>query len=331
MIDSKSLVPVDPNDTGAAKDFLKKNGVSLSTSEYARVCELLQRRPTIVELHIFNVMWSEHCSYKSPRGCSRSTCRPMRRTSCSVPARTPGSSASAKPRAKSWGLVMAHESHNHPSQVLPVEGAATGIGGIVRDVYCMGAEVVGVLDPLRFGDPDGPNARPRARHRARRGRRHLRSTATRSACRPGRRRPSSTPRFDDNCLVNVVALGVVAENGHHSQPASPKKRQTEPYDSDPGGQAHRRQRLRRRGVRLRTPGRRRGGREPGRGAGAGPVPQARARRGDQGGAALRARAHARDRLQGSRRRRHRVRVLGNAGGERLRRGDRSRSRQQGVS
>ena len=57
-------------------------------------------------------------------------------------------------RRRRWGIIMAHESHNHPSQVMPFEGAATGIGGIVRDVYCMGGEVVGTLDPLRFGWPE---------------------------------------------------------------------------------------------------------------------------------------------------------------------------------
>ena len=59
---------------------------------------------------------------------------------------------------KRWGIVIAHESHNHPSQVLPFEGAATGIGGIVRDVDCMGAHVIGCADPLRFGMPAGGNA-----------------------------------------------------------------------------------------------------------------------------------------------------------------------------
>jgi phosphoribosylformylglycinamidine (FGAM) synthase-like enzyme len=158
MIDPTLLVPVDPKDAGAAKDFLKKNGVSLSPGEYARVCELLGRRPSVVELHMFNVMWSEHCSYKS----SRWVLKEYLPTDAPHVVLGPGEDAGiirfCQVGDKSYCLVMAHESHNHPSQVLPVEGAATGIGGIVRDVYCMGAEVIGVMDPLRFGDPDGPNA-----------------------------------------------------------------------------------------------------------------------------------------------------------------------------
>jgi phosphoribosylformylglycinamidine synthase len=210
MIDPKDLVPVEPNDAGAAKDFLKKNGVSLTASEYARVCELLGRRPTIVELHIFNVMWSEHCSYKS----SRWVLKEYLPTSAPHVVLGPGEDAGiirfAEINGKSWCLVMAHESHNHPSQVLPVEGAATGIGGIVRDVYCMGADVTGVMDPLRFGDPAGPNA---ARVR------DIAFGVIDGIAQYGNALGVPTyggetyfdASFDDNCLVNVVAFGIVEE------------------------------------------------------------------------------------------------------------------------
>ena len=106
-----------------------------------------------------------------------------------------------------WDLVIAHESHNHPSQVLPVEGAATGIGGIVRDVYCMGAEVIGVMDPLRFGT--SIHVLPPARDRARGRTRASGSTATLWACRTWAGTRSSTRATNDNCLVNVVAVGLV--------------------------------------------------------------------------------------------------------------------------
>ena len=125
-------------------------------------------------------------------------------------------------------LVMAHESHNHPSQVLPVEGAATGIGGIVRDVYCMGADVIGVMDPLRFGDPDGPNG---ARVRdiawgvidgvAQYG------NALGVANYGGETYFDAS--FDDNCLVNVVAFGIVDEDGI-VRSRVPKEARDEPYD-----------------------------------------------------------------------------------------------------
>jgi len=212
MIDPEDLVPVEPGDAGAARDFLKRNGVSLTPSEYARVCELLGRRPTIVELHIFNVMWSEHCSYKS----SRWVLKEYLPTSAPHVVLGPGEDAGiirfAEIDGKQWCLVMAHESHNHPSQVLPVEGAATGIGGIVRDVYCMGADVTGVMDPLRFGDPDGPNA-DRVRDIA--------LGVVDGIAQYGNALGVPTyggetyfdASFDDNCLVNVVAFGIVEESG----------------------------------------------------------------------------------------------------------------------
>jgi phosphoribosylformylglycinamidine synthase len=212
MTDPRDLVPVDPKDAGAAKEFLKKNGVSLTSSEYARVCELLGRRPTIVELHIFNVMWSEHCSYKSSRWVLKEYLPTTAPHVVLGPGEDAGIIRFAEINGKSWCLVMAHESHNHPSQVLPVEGAATGIGGIVRDVYCMGADVTGVMDPLRFGDPDGPNAA------------HVRDIAfgvIDGIAQYGN--ALGVPNyggetyfdasFDDNCLVNVVAFGIVEESG----------------------------------------------------------------------------------------------------------------------
>ncbi len=212
MIDPSSLVPVEPKDADGAKDFLEKNGVSLTTGEYARVCELLGRRPTIVELHIFNVMWSEHCSYKS----SRWVLKEYLPTNAPHVVLGPGEDAGiirfCEVGGKSYCLVMAHESHNHPSQVLPVEGAATGIGGIVRDVYCMGADVIGVMDPLRFGDPDGPNA---ARVR------DIALGVVDGIAQYGNALGVPTyggeaffdSTFDDNCLVNVVAFGIVEESG----------------------------------------------------------------------------------------------------------------------
>jgi phosphoribosylformylglycinamidine synthase subunit PurL len=110
-----------------------------------------------------------------------------------------------------WAVVVGHESHNHPSQVLPVEGAATGIGGIVRDVFCMGAEVVGVLDALRFGDPTGPAAVKV---------RDIAQGVVEGIMEYGNALGVPNlggdcffdPSFDDNCLVNVVALGVCPES-----------------------------------------------------------------------------------------------------------------------
>jgi phosphoribosylformylglycinamidine synthase len=212
MIDEKDLVPADPQDAGRAQDFLKQNGVSLSADEYARLCTLLGRRPTIVELHIFNVMWSEHCSYKSSRWVLKEYLPTQAPHVVLGPGEDAGIVRFCEIDGKSYCLVMAHESHNHPSQVLPVEGAATGIGGIVRDVYCMGADVIGVMDPLRFGDPDGPNA-SRVRDIA--------LGVVDGIAQYGNALGVPTyggeaffdSSFDDNCLVNVVAFGIVEEGG----------------------------------------------------------------------------------------------------------------------
>ena len=211
-IRTEDLVTCDPSDESALQRLLKSHGISLTTDEFKRVCQLLGRQPTVVELHIFNTMWSEHCSYKS----SRSLLGKYLPTKAPHVVLGPGEDAGifrfAELGGKSRCVVIAHESHNHPSQILPVEGAATGIGGIVRDVYCMGADVIGVMDPLRFGDPDGPNAaRVRdiawgvvdgiAQYGNALGVPNYGGDTFFDAC------------YDDNCLVNVVAIGVVDEDG----------------------------------------------------------------------------------------------------------------------
>ncbi len=132
---------------------LQSVGVVLEPDEVTRLGHLLGRPPRWAEAVLFGILWSEHCSYKSTRHL-------LMRLPTSAPQVLlgPGEDAGvvALPApCEDMALVLAHESHNHPSQVLPVEGAATGVGGIVRDVGCMGAEVVGVLDALRFGDPGG--------------------------------------------------------------------------------------------------------------------------------------------------------------------------------
>jgi phosphoribosylformylglycinamidine synthase II len=209
-IRTEDLVTCDPSDSAALRRLLKSNGISLTTDEFERVCDLLGRPPTVVELHIFNTMWSEHCSYKS----SRPVLRRFLPTEAPHVVLGPGEDAGilrfAQLGGKQWCVVIAHESHNHPSQVLPVEGAATGIGGIVRDVYCMGADVIGVMDPLRFGDPEGPNA---ARVK------DIAWGVVDGIAQYGN--ALGVPNFggdtffdatyDDNCLVNVVAIGIVEE------------------------------------------------------------------------------------------------------------------------
>ena len=230
MIDirSEDLVPVDPADADRAVAFLKANGVSLTAGEYGRVCELMERRPTVVELHIFNIMWSEHCSYKS----SRPTLGEFLPTEAPHVVLGPGEDAGiirfAEIDGRSLCLVMAHESHNHPSQVLPVEGAATGIGGIVRDVYCMGADVIGVMDPLRFGDPQGENA-SRVRDIAWGVVDGIAQYGNALGVPNYGGETYFDASFDDNCLVNVVAFGLVDEDGI-VRSRVPDEARDEPYD-----------------------------------------------------------------------------------------------------
>ncbi len=187
---------------------LAARGVSLAVEEVTLLAELLGRPPTWPEAVLFGIQWSEHCSYKSTRHLLGRL--PTRAPQVILgPGEDAGVVALPAP-CDDLVLVLAHESHNHPSQVLPVEGAATGIGGIVRDVGCMGAEVVGVLDALRFGDP---------RHGV-----HVRDVArgvVEGIAAYGN--ALGVPnlggdvafdgRFDENCLVNVMAVGLAPRDG----------------------------------------------------------------------------------------------------------------------
>jgi len=118
----------------------------LSPEEYARVLKILGREPNITELGIFSVMWSEHCSYKSSRVH-------LRRLPTKAPqvVQGPGENAGVVDIGDGLCAAFKIESHNHPSYVEPFQGAATGVGGILRDVFTMGARPIAVLDALRFG------------------------------------------------------------------------------------------------------------------------------------------------------------------------------------
>ncbi len=186
-------------------------GLSFTIGEARRVAALLGRDPTVVEGNIFNTMWSEHCSYKS----SREVLGEYLPTEGTGVVLGPGEDAGivrlATVNGKSYCIAIAHESHNHPSQVVPNEGAATGIGGIVRDVYCMGADVVGVLDPLRFGDPMGENGE-RTREIVHGVVEGIWQYANALGVPNLGGDVYFDSSFDENCLVNVVALGLVAED-----------------------------------------------------------------------------------------------------------------------
>jgi phosphoribosylformylglycinamidine synthase subunit PurL len=131
--------------------------LGLKDGEYARIKEILGRRPTSSELAMYSVMWSEHCSYKSSKVHLRQFAE--------LPPETPigkllagiGENAGVVDIGQGYAVTFKIESHNHPSYVEPYQGAATGVGGIVRDILAMGARPIGVMDSLRFGPLDEPD------------------------------------------------------------------------------------------------------------------------------------------------------------------------------
>jgi phosphoribosylformylglycinamidine synthase subunit PurL len=126
----------------------------LSADEYGRVLAIMGRTPTLTELGVFSVMWSEHCSYKSSRVWLKQL-----PTKAPWVIHGPGENAGVVDIGDGLAAVFKMESHNHPSFIEPYQGAATGVGGILRDVFTMGARPVANLNALRFGRPDNPRTR----------------------------------------------------------------------------------------------------------------------------------------------------------------------------
>ena len=183
----------------------RREALALTPAELRAIAQRVGRNPTRAEAHAFAIQWSEHCSYKSSRALLRRL--PTRSADVIVPVgEDAGILRIAEIGGVEYGVVVAHESHNHPSQVVPFEGAATGVGGILRDVLCMGAEVVASADPLRFGGLEVGT------HRA-----YVAASAVDGVAAYGN--AVGVPNiagdvyfhrsFADNCLVNVVALGIV--------------------------------------------------------------------------------------------------------------------------
>ncbi|HEX4861085.1 MAG TPA: phosphoribosylformylglycinamidine synthase subunit PurL, partial [Rhizomicrobium sp.] len=133
-------------------ELVKEHG--LAEDEYKRILELMGREPSLVELGIFSVMWSEHCSYKSTRFH-------LRRLPTKAPwvIQGPGENAGVIDIGDGDACIFKMESHNHPSFIEPYQGAATGVGGIMRDVFTMGARPIAMMNALRFGEPDHPKTR----------------------------------------------------------------------------------------------------------------------------------------------------------------------------
>src|SRR5215510_3439814 len=141
-----------PNDTKITPQLVAEHG--LKPDEYDRILQLIGREPSITELGIFSAMWNEHCSYKSSKVHLRT-----------LPTSGPhviqglGENAGVISIGDGLAVVFKMESHNHPSYIEPYQGAATGVGGILRDVFTMGARPIACLNVLRFGDPSHPRTR----------------------------------------------------------------------------------------------------------------------------------------------------------------------------
>jgi len=133
-------------------DLVAEHG--LSVEEYQRICAILEREPNITELGVFSVMWSEHCSYKSSRVWLKDFPTTGPQVICG-----PGENAGVVDIGDGQAVIFKMESHNHPSYIEPYQGAATGVGGIMRDVFTMGARPIALMNALRFGDPSHEKTR----------------------------------------------------------------------------------------------------------------------------------------------------------------------------
>jgi len=175
----------------------------LSPEEYQRVLHAMGREPNLTELGIFSVMWSEHCSYKSSRIHLKKLPTTGRQVICG-----PGENAGVIDIGDGQAAIFKMESHNHPSYIEPYQGAATGVGGILRDVFTMGARPVANLNALRFGRPDHPKMR------------HLISGVVHGIGGYGNCVGVPTvggevnfhPAYDGNILVNAMTVGVADQD-----------------------------------------------------------------------------------------------------------------------
>jgi phosphoribosylformylglycinamidine synthase II len=188
---------VTPNDIKVSPELVAGHG--LTPDEYVRIVKLIGREPNFTELGIFSAMWNEHCSYKSSKVHLRTL-----PTSGRCVIQGPGENAGVIDIGDGLACIFKMESHNHPSYIEPYQGAATGVGGILRDVFTMGARPIACLDALSFGDPGHPKTR------------HLVAGVVAGIGGYGNSFGVPTvagsvrfhPRYDGNCLVNAMAVGI---------------------------------------------------------------------------------------------------------------------------
>ncbi len=190
------------------RELLAEHSIGLTVEEARKISSLLDRDPTLVEAVIWGIQGSEHCSYKSSRRFLKMFHTEGKHVILGPKEDSGIIAITDGPKGKRWGIVVSHESHNKPSQVVPYEGAATGVGGNVRDVACMGARVIGVMDALRLGDLQTDETRTIAKE-------VIRGIA-------GYGNPLGIPNvggdtvfdsaYNKQCLVNVVCHGLVRED-----------------------------------------------------------------------------------------------------------------------
>jgi len=187
-------------DADAAPELAVKLGLKLD--EYEHVVEILGRTPSVTELYMFSLMWSEHCSYKHSRKYLR-----MFPTTGAHVLQGPGENAGVISVGDGWAVAFKMESHNHPSAIEPFQGAATGVGGIIRDIFTMGARPIACLDSLRFGTLDKPRQR------------YLFEEAVAGIGSYGNCLGVPTvggevyfeDAYEGNCLINAMAIGLMRE------------------------------------------------------------------------------------------------------------------------
>ncbi|MFN3658559.1 MAG: phosphoribosylformylglycinamidine synthase subunit PurL [Pseudolabrys sp.] len=190
-----------PNDTPITPELVAEHG--LKPDEYERILKLIGRAPTLTELGIFSAMWNEHCSYKSSKVHLRGL-----PTKAPWVIQGPGENAGVIDIGDGLACVFKMESHNHPSYIEPYQGAATGVGGILRDVFTMGARPIACLNALSFGSPAHAKTR------------HLVSGVVAGIGGYGNSFGVPTvagsvrfhARYDGNCLVNAMAVGLARKD-----------------------------------------------------------------------------------------------------------------------
>ena len=175
----------------------------LTDAEYQKILDILGRAPNLTELGVFSVMWSEHCSYKSSKKWLKTLPTTGPHVICG-----PGENAGVIDIGDGLACIFKMESHNHPSFIEPYQGAATGVGGILRDVFTMGARPIANMNALRFGHPD--NAKTR----------HLVAGVVAGIGGYGNCVGVPTvggecnfhPSYDGNCLVNAMTVGIAPKD-----------------------------------------------------------------------------------------------------------------------